>query len=103
MAKRGSSRGTKLLEGLRHRYPQSPVPAVKHPIIIQGEDTVRLCMMTDEQIKMVKKLLSKGQKIGEYPEQVNDVIDETLVDYKGTIGTQGDGWGWTDQGDGDGR
>ena len=56
--------------------------------------------MSKEDADKAKKLLVEGEKIGEFPDEVNKILDRaTKTAICGSIATCGDGWGWYEEGD----
>lgn len=62
---------------------------------IDSEGGVYTVELARDDVKKARQLLNKAQKSGEWPDEVNDILDRAKkVKLAGIISTHGDGWGW---------
>lgn len=64
-------------------------------ILVESEGGTEIVKLTAANLKKIKRLMEVAQEEGEWPDEVNDILDEgEIVQVAGTLNTMGDGWGW---------
>jgi len=64
-------------------------------VMIDTEDGQFVVQMSRVDIIKTKTLLKAGDAEGEWPDEVNKIINRSKkIKVVGTINTSGDGWGW---------
>lgn len=70
-------------------------------VLLDSEGGQQLVKMTKAQANKIKKLIEAAQDedtgSGEWPDEVNDILDECEFISVATLNTMGDGWGWYDE------
>lgn len=64
-------------------------------IVNESDSGYELYNMDHDDALECKRLFKKSQKVGEWPDEVNEILDRSeRVRPFGIINTCGDGWGW---------
>lgn len=64
-------------------------------VLLTGEGSTRVIELTREDASRLKKVLKKGQRVGEWPDEASDILDRAKeVKMAGYVDTSGDCFGW---------
>lgn len=70
-------------------------------VLIDSEGGQQLVKMTKTQANRIKKLIEAAQDEDtgdfEFPDEVNEILDECEFISVPTLNTMGDGWGWYEE------